>query len=91
MRINDFEWDDGNVPHLELGHGIQPQEAEEVFAVKPLYRKTKKGHYAVMGPTLDGRFLTLVFKLIKGGVARVITGWDMETKERKYWRGHMEK
>ena len=42
MRINEFEWDDGNVLHIELGHGIKPEEAEEVFAVKPLFRKTKK-------------------------------------------------
>ena len=31
MRISDFEWDDGNVLHLALGHGIEPEEAEEVF------------------------------------------------------------
>jgi hypothetical protein len=42
LRINEFEWDDGNVLHIELGHGIKPEEAEEVFAVKPLFRKTKK-------------------------------------------------
>ena len=57
MRIVDFEWDEGNSLHLQLGHGIEPEEAEEVFANKPFYRKTKKGHYAVFGPTLDGRYL----------------------------------
>lgn len=85
MKIIDFEWDEGNALHLELGHGILPTEAEEVFAVKPLIRKTKKGHYAVMGPTLDGRYLILVFELKKGRVARVITGWDMKNSERRYY------
>ena len=59
LRIVDFEWDEGNSLHLQLGHGIEPEEAEEVFANKPFYRKTKKGHYAVFGPTLDGRYLTI--------------------------------
>jgi len=39
MRISDFEWDDGNVLHLALGHGIEPEEAEEVFVVAPLIRQ----------------------------------------------------
>ncbi len=88
MRIKEFEWDDGNVVHIELGHGIRPEEAEEVFAVKPLFRKTKKGHFVVMGPTLDGRYLTVVFELKENGIGRVITGWDMDKAERGYWRKH---
>ncbi len=86
MRIKDFEWDNDNVLHIELGHGIKPEEAEEIFAVKPLFRKTKKGNYVALGPTLDGRFLTIVFELKKGGIARVITGWDMDKAEKKFWR-----
>ncbi len=88
MRIKGFEWDDGNVLHIELGHGVRPEEAEEVFAVKPLFRKTKRGHYVAMGPTLDGRYLTIVFELKKNSVVRVITGWDMNRAERVYWRKH---
>ena len=78
MRITGFEWDEGNTLHIELGHGIMPEDAEEVFAVRPLFRKTKRGHYLAMGPTIDGRHLTVVFELEKGGVVRVITGWDMK-------------
>ncbi len=90
MKIREFEWDNGNVVHIELGHGIKPEEAEEVFAVKPLFRKTKRGHYAAMGPTIDGRFLTIVFELKGNGIARIITGWDMEQAEKKYWRKYKE-
>lgn len=88
MTIKDFEWDDGNVVHIELGHGIRPEEAEEVFAYKPLFRKTKKGHYVAMGPTLEGRYLTVVFSLKQNGTARVITGWDMDRAEIRHWKNH---
>ena len=88
LKIKGFEWDDGNILHLELGHGIKPEEAEEVFAVKPLFRKTKRGHYAAFGPTHKGRYLTIVFELKERGIVRVITGWDMSQSEKRYWRSH---
>jgi uncharacterized DUF497 family protein len=86
MRISEFEWDEGNVLHLALGHGIEPEEAEEVFAVSPLYRRTKRGHYAAFGPTQAGRLLVMVFGMKAGGLARVITGWDMDGAERRYYQ-----
>ena len=88
MKIVDFEWDEANVLHLELGHGIRPEEAEEVFATKPLFRRTKRGHYAAMGPTTEGRYLVIIFELKKSSFARVITGWDMDRAEIRYWTGH---
>ena len=88
MKIRDFEWDEGNVLHMELGHGIRPQDAEEVFAMTPVFRKTRKGHYVVLGPTVEGRYLTIVFELKPKGIARIITGWDMDSAEKKYWRKH---
>ena len=88
MKITDFEWDGANVIHLELGHGITPEEAEEVFALRPLFRKTKRGHYAAMGPTAEGRHLIVVFELKRRSVARVITGWDMDRAEIRYWGKH---
>jgi uncharacterized DUF497 family protein len=88
MRIADFEWDDGNVLHLALGHGIDAQETEEVFAVAPLFRRTRRGHYAAFGPTHAGRLLVIVFERRPGGVARPITGWDMNDTERRYFQRH---
>ncbi len=76
----------GNALHIKLGHGVLPEEAEEVFTVSPLFRKTKRGHYSVLGPTIDGRYLTLVFELKKSLIARVITGWDMKDSEKRYYR-----
>ena len=86
MRISDFEWDEGNALHLQLEHGIEPDEAEEVFAVAPLIRRTKKGHYVAFGPTLRGRYLTIVFERKLKGLVRPITGWDMSRAEIRYYR-----
>jgi uncharacterized protein len=86
VRISGFEWDEGNVVHVTLGHGIEPEEAEEVFAVSPVYRKTKRGHYSAFGPTRAGRLLVLVFEMKEKGLARVITGWDMDSAERRYFQ-----
>lgn len=74
--------------HLALGHGIEPAEAEEVFAVAPLVRRTRRGHYAALGPALSGRLLVIVFERKPTGIARVITGWDMDTAERRYYQRH---
>jgi uncharacterized DUF497 family protein len=81
VRITGFEWDEGNVVHLTLGHGIEPEEAEEVFAALPLYRKTTRGHYVAFGPTRAGRLLVVVFAMKGKGLARVITGWDMNNAD----------
>jgi hypothetical protein len=35
--------------------------------------------------TIDGRYLTLVFELKGKGMARVITGWDMDDAEKRYY------
>ena len=85
MKLVEFEWDEGNSQHIALGHGIEPEEAEEVFALKPLFRKTKREHYAALGPTFDGRHLVLIFEIKGKGVARVITGWDMSDSEKRYY------
>lgn len=85
MRISEFEWDDGNVLHLTLGHGIEPEEAEEVFAVSPIFRRTKRGHYAAFGQSDSGRLLVIVFESKGKGCIRVITGWDMDNAERRYY------
>ena len=88
MRISEFEWDDGNVLHFELGHGIEPEEVEEVFANSPLFRRTKRGHYVAFGPTSAGRYLTVIFENKSKGIVRPITGWDMNQSEVQYYKKH---
>lgn len=86
MRIADIEWDAGNVLHLELNHGIRPEEVEEVLANDPHVRKTKKGHYKAFGRTLAGRLLVVVFEWKPKQTARPITGWDMDSGEVNSYR-----
>lgn len=86
MRIADFEWDEGNALHLELGHGITTEEAEEIFLGQPLFRRTRKGHYAVFGSTGAGRYLTIIFAVKAHGLVRIITGWDMQPAEIRYYK-----
>ena len=88
MQISAFEWDDGNELHLALKHGIEPHEAEEVFAGKPLIRKTRRGHYAAFGRSQSGRLLVIVFEVRSAGAVRIITGWDMNAAEQRYYRAH---
>lgn len=88
MRISGFQWDDGNILHLALGHGVEPEEAEEIFALTPLFRKTRRGHYVAFGPTRAGRLLVIVFEKKAQGVIRAITGWDMDVAERRYYQRH---
>ncbi len=85
IKIRDFEWDENNILHLTLRHGIEPEEAEEVLAISPVVRRTKKGHYAAFGRTHAGRLLVVIFEK-KIDLALVITGWDMKTSERRYYR-----
>ena len=73
---------------LALGHGIEPGEAEEVLAISPLVRRTKRGHYAGFGHTRAGRLLVVVFERKAKGIVCVITGWDMKRSEERYWRRH---
>ena len=86
LKIVDFEWDEGNTLHLQFGHGIEPEEAEDVFANKPFFKKTKKGHYAAFGPTFEGRYLIIIFELKPKAIARLITGWDMSRAELRYYK-----
>lgn len=88
MRISGFEWDDGNILHLALGHGIEPEEAEEVFAFAPLFRKTRRGQYVAFGRTRAGRLIVIVFEKKAQGLVRIITGWDTGVAERRYYQRH---
>ena len=91
MKIKDFEWDEDNIVHIEMRHGVTPGEAEQVFTENPHYVRDKHGNYAALGPTEEGRYLVIIFEKKPKGVARVITGWDMEEGERKLWKKHKQK
>ncbi|MEW5899057.1 MAG: BrnT family toxin [Bacillota bacterium] len=85
MKVNRFEWDKWNTGHIEERHGFSPEEVEEVFSSRPVIRRVRGGRFAAYGQTEEGRYLTVIFHLKPGGVARVVTARDMNRWERRYY------
>jgi uncharacterized DUF497 family protein len=86
MEINEFEWDDNNIEHVAR-HMVSPDEVEEVaFDDAPWIRKGKKGTRYMLGYTIGGRYLFIVYILKRKGIARVITSMDMDERTRKLYR-----
>ena len=75
-----FVWDDDNIEHL-AAHGIDPDEAEELFFNRYIITPNKKKRYLdrfrIEGRTNGGRKLRLIFQDLGGQVARIFTGWDL--------------
>ena len=84
-----FSWNDGNESELHY-HGVQPEEAEQVFMNSPTWcpnKKHRSGDFLMMGRTHGGRCLTIVVR-IERLQRRIIpiTAWDSTTGERtKYF------
>lgn len=85
MRIRSFEWDDDNTDHI-AAHGVDSEEAEEVFEEAPVLLKAKYGRFAVIGPTYGGRFLTVIFERLGAGTVRVVTARDTAQSEKRLYR-----
>ena len=85
MLISGFEWDDGNVLHIER-HQFTPDEVEEVFAGDYKVRKARQGLYIALGETLSGRLAFIVFQRLPKGLIRTVTARDMVDHERRMFR-----
>ena len=75
-----FIWDGENEFHLSL-HGLEPDEAEEVFfnryVVVPNKRRHGPRRFIIDGKTNSGRKLRVIFEDLGKHEARIITGWDL--------------
>ena len=85
MVITGFEWDEGNVLHIER-HEFTPEEVEEVFVGDHKVRRARQGLYIALGETLDGRLAFVVFRRLPKGLIRAVTARDMEDRERRLFR-----
>jgi len=86
MEIIEFEWDDGNIEHIAR-HGVSPDVVEDVaFDDEPWIRKGKKGTRYMLGYSVAGRYLFVVYVLPGKGIARGITAMDMDDKTKKRYR-----
>ena len=73
---SDFEYD---FERDELAaHGIAFDEAVECFFSDFHVRRNKsyRDRYQLLGSTLGGRKLKIIFQLKQGNIVRIITGWD---------------
>ena len=86
MEIREFEWNDRNIGHI-VRHNISPDEVEDVaFDDEPWIRKGRRGTRYMLGYTIGGRYLFIVYSLENKGIARVITAMDMDEKTRKLYK-----
>ena len=73
----DFEYDFDNE---ELSaHDVSFEEAVECFFGDYEVRRNKSYHdrYQLLGRTVGGRYLKIIFQLKPGNVVRIITGWPL--------------
>jgi uncharacterized DUF497 family protein len=86
MEIAWFEWDSDNIEHIAQ-HRISPDEVEDVaFDDEPWIKRGREGSRYLLGYTVAGRYLFIVYILKSRGVARVITAMDMDEKTRKMYK-----
>jgi uncharacterized DUF497 family protein len=80
---SDFEYDFEN--DKLAAHQVTFDEAVECFFSDFQVRKNKKfkDRYQLIGTTLGGRRLKIIFQLKRGDVVRVITGWVAVMNSRK--------
>ena len=86
MEIKEFEWNEQNIEHIAR-HGVSPDEVEDVaFDDAPWIKKGRKGTRYMLGYTVAGRYLFVVYVLKSKGIAKVTTSMDMDDKTRKLYK-----
>jgi len=74
---SDFEYDFAG--DKLAAHGITFEEAMECFFSDFEVRRNKsfRDRYQLIGRTMGGRSLLIIFQLKPNNVVRIITGWDI--------------
>ena len=86
MEISEFEWDDNNIEHVARHH-VSPDEVEGVaFDDEPWVKRGRGETRYMLGYTVGGRYLFVVYILKGKGKARVITAMDMDEKTRRLYK-----
>lgn len=90
-RVHAIEWDEFNVDKIE-GHGVRAYEVEEAFEAPYILLRGKKKRggrsekrRVLLGVTLGGRFVFIVFQDKGKGLVRPILARDMEDDERRLY------
>jgi|SRR5665213_23703 len=81
----EFDWDDGNIPHL-AAHQVTPAEFEQVLNNDPVeldYESIDdEDRYRAVGLTSGGRLLSVVF-MVRNGRVRGVTAFLASTLDKK--------
>ncbi len=91
MYIDDFIWLPDIIEKLIVKHDVTQDEGEEVFFNCPRYRFVESGYrsgedvYSASGQTDAGRYLIVFFIHKPGNVALILSGRDMDKKERRHY------
>lgn len=87
----EFEWDNGNFSKSSTKHGVNSDEVESVFMLRmavPIGRQISpevdEERLCVIGPSLNGKFISVVFTLRDGRV-RPISSRPANKKEKKIY------
>lgn len=89
MYVDDFIWLPEIIDKLIVKHHVTQDEVEEVFYNRPRFRFVEKGYrkgenvYAAGGQTDAGRYLIVFFIYKSNNLALILSGRDMDKKERK--------
>ena len=89
MRIDGFLWIGEVAEKLATKHGVNEDEAEQVFFNGPRYRFVESGYrhgediYAALGRSDAGRYLVVFFIHKVDGSALILSARDMDAKERR--------
>lgn len=92
IRIEGFEWDEGNSRKSAEKHGVNQPEAEQVLFNQPLLTSEDAKHsrseprFHALGKTDAGRYLHVSFTLRQDASRiRIISARDMSRKERAFY------
>ncbi|MGE5620946.1 MAG: BrnT family toxin [archaeon] len=90
-KINQFDWDAGNINKNRDKHQVAWSEAEEVFFNQPLIIDDDKTHstgtesrYYALGKTTQNRKLFIAFT-VRNGKIRVISARPMSSREKEIY------
>ncbi|MFW5639627.1 MAG: BrnT family toxin [Thermodesulfobacteriota bacterium] len=91
MHIDDFIWLPDIIDKLLIKHRITPEEVEEVFFNRPLFRFVEKGYrngdnvYSALGQSDSGRYVIVIFIYKNKNLALILSARDMDKKERRLY------
>lgn len=92
MKIHSIVWLPEIIEKLEVKHGVEIEEVEEVFELGPAYYRGPRGKrpgedlYKAYGQTAAGRYLFVVFIYKLNRKALILSARDMTDAERRLYR-----